>query len=70
MAAVCSDAVNGALMTLELPQRPQCVCVPELEHSSSAATQEGREAGDNAQGANPVTVSVWDLLLTTVTQIL
>lgn len=62
VAAVCSDAVYGALMTLELPQRPQCVCVPELEHPSSAATQQGREAGDDAEGANPVTMSIWDLL--------
>lgn len=30
MAAVGRDAVDGALVTLELPEGPQSVCVPQL----------------------------------------
>ena len=63
MAAVGSDAVDGAVMTLELPQSPQCVRVPELEHPTSAAAQQGRGAGDDAQRTHPVTVSIRDLLM-------
>lgn len=63
MAAVGRDAVNGALVTLELPQGPQRVRVPQLEHPASAAAEQGRGAGDDAQRTHPVAVSVWDLLM-------
>lgn len=63
MAAVRRDAVDGALVTFQLPQSPQCVCVPQLEHAASAAAQQGRRPGDDTQRTNPVTVSVRDLLL-------
>ena len=63
MAAVGGDAVDGALVTLELPQGPQGVCVPQLEHAAPAAAEQGRGARDDAQRAHPVAVSVWDLLI-------
>lgn len=50
-------------MTLQLPQGPQGVCVPQLEHATSAAAKQGRGSRDNTQSTNPVTVGVWDLLL-------
>lgn len=62
VAAVGGDPVDGALMTLQLPQSPQRVRVPQLEHPSPAATQQGRRAGHDAQRADPVTVGVGDLL--------
>lgn len=62
MAAVGGDAVNGALMTLQLPQGPQGVRVPQLEHATSAAAEQGRGSGDHTQSTNPVAVSVGDLL--------
>lgn len=63
MAAVGGDAVDGALVTLQLAQRPQSVCVPQLEHPASAAAQQDRGPGDYTQRAHPVTVGVGDLLV-------
>ena len=63
MAAVARDGVNGAVMTLELPEGPESVRVPQLEHPASAAAQQGRRAGDHAQRTHPVTVGVRDLLM-------
>lgn len=63
MAAVGRDAVDGALVTLQLPQSPQRVRVPQLEHPTSAAAQQGRGPGDDTQCTHPVTVGVRDLLL-------
>lgn len=63
MAAVGRDAVDGALVTLQLPQSPQSVCVPQLEHPTSAAAQQGWGPRDNTQRTHPVTVGVRDLLL-------
>lgn len=62
MAAVGGDAVDGALVALELSQGAECVRVPQLEHPASAAAQQGRRAGDDAQRTNPVPVCVGDLL--------
>lgn len=62
MAAVDSDAVDGALVALQLSQSPQCVCVPELEHPPPAATQQCRGPGYHPQRTNPVPVSVGHLL--------
>ena len=63
MAAVARDGVDGAVVTLELPDGPQSVRVPKLEHPASAAAQQSRGAGDHAQCAHPVTVGVRDLLM-------
>lgn len=63
MAAVGGDAVDGALVTPQLAQRPQRVCVPQLEHPAPAATQQDRGPRDHAQGTHPVAVGVGDLLL-------
>lgn len=65
MAAVGRDAVDGALVTLQLPQSSEGVRVPQLEHPSSAAAQQGRGPGDDAERADPVSVGVGDLLLET-----
>lgn len=65
MAAVGRDAVDGALVTLQLSQSSQGVRVPQLEHPSSAAAQQGRRPGDDAERADPVSVGVGDLLLET-----
>lgn len=62
VAAVGGDAVDGTLVTLQLPQSPQSVRVPQLEHPASAAAQQGRRAGDDAQSTDPVTMGVRDLL--------
>lgn len=62
VAAVDSDAVDGALVALQLSQSPQCVCVPQLEHPPSAAAQQGRGPGDDPQRTHPVPVSVGHLL--------
>lgn len=58
VAAVGGDAVDGALVALEFPQGPQCVCVPKLEHPSSTATKQGRRARHHTQGTHPVTVGI------------
>lgn len=63
MAAVGRDAVDGALVTLQLPQSTEGVRVPQLEHPSSAAAQQDRGPGDHAERADPVSVGVGDLLL-------
>lgn len=63
MAAVGRDAVDGALVALQLSKSPQCVRVPQLEHPTSAATQQSRRPGNHSQCTNPVTVGIWDLLL-------
>lgn len=63
MAAVGGDAVDGALVTLHLAQRPQRVRVPQLEHPASAAAQQDWGGGDHAQRAHPVPVGVGDLLV-------
>lgn len=63
VAAVGGDAVDGALVALQLAQGPQRVCVPQLQHPAPAATQQHRGRGDHAQRAHPVTVGVGDLLL-------
>ncbi len=63
MAAVGRDAVDGALVTLQLSQSPQCVRVPQFEHPTSAAAQQGRGPRDDTQSTHPVTVCVRDLLL-------
>lgn len=63
MAAVGGDAVDGALVTLQLPQSPERVGVPQLEHPASAAAQQGRRPWYDAQCTNPVTVGVRNLLL-------
>lgn len=62
MAAVGGDAVDGALMALQLSQGAECVRVPQLEHPASAAAQQGWRAGDDAQCTHPVPVCVGDLL--------
>lgn len=62
MAAVGGDAVDGALVALQLSQGAECVRVPQLEHPASAAAQQGRRAGDDAQRTHPVPVGVGDLL--------
>ena len=63
VAAVGGDGVDGALVALQLPQGPQSVRVPQLEHAASAATQQSRRAGHHPQGTHPITVRVWYLLL-------
>lgn len=63
VAAVGADAVNGALVTLQLAQSPQRVRVPQFEHPASAAAQQHRGPRDHAQRAHPVTVGVGDLLV-------
>jgi len=63
VAAVGGDAVDGALVALQLAEGPQRVRVPQLEHPSPAAAQQGRGPGDHAQRAHPVAVGVRDLLL-------
>lgn len=63
MAGVCGDAVDGAVMTLELAQASQSVRVPQFKHPSSTAAQESWGAGDHPQGAHPVAVGVRDLLV-------
>lgn len=63
VAAVGGDAVDGALVTLHLAQRPQRVRVPQLEHPASAAAQQDWGGGDHAQRAHPVPVGVGDLLV-------
>lgn len=63
MAAVGGDAVDGALVSLEFTQGPERVCVPQFEHTSSAATKKSRRTWDDAQRTHPVTVSVWNLLM-------
>lgn len=63
MAAVGGDAVDGALVTPQLAQSPQRICMPQLEHPASAATQQDRGPRDHAQGTHPVAVGIGDLLL-------
>lgn len=63
MAAVGGDAGDGALVALQLPQGPQRVGVPQLQHAAPAAAQQHRGPGDHAQRTHPVTVGVGDLLL-------
>lgn len=62
MAAVGGDAVDGALVTLQLPQSRERVAVPQLEHPASAAAEQSRRPGDDAQRTNPVTVGARHLL--------
>lgn len=62
MAGVGGDAVDGALVTFDLAQTPQRVCVPQLEHPAPAAAQQDRGRGDHAQRTHPVAVGVGDLL--------
>lgn len=63
MAAVASDSIDGAVVTLQFPDGPQSVRVPQLEHPASTATQQGWRARHNAQCTHPVTVGVRDLLM-------
>ena len=63
VAAVGGDGVDGALVALQLPQGPQGVCVPQLEHAASAAAQQSRRARHHPQGTHPIAVRVWHLLL-------
>lgn len=63
VAAIGGDAIDGALVALEFPKGPQCVCMPQLEHPSSTAAQQGRRARHHTQGTHPVTMGVGHLLL-------
>lgn len=62
-AAVSGDAVDGALVSPEFSERTQRVRVPELQHTTSTAAQQGRRTWYDAQRAHPVPMSVRDLLL-------
>lgn len=64
VAAVGGDAVDGTLVSLQLPERPQGVRVPQLENPGSAAAQQRRRPGHHAQRTHPVPVGVGDLLWT------
>lgn len=62
MTAVGRDAVDGALVTSDLPERTQRVRVPEFENSSPTATQQDGGRRHDSQSTNPITMSVGYLL--------